>query len=507
MKYLALLFIFLVLFSLCGTQIIRGEENDIGNKLISKGGKLSLVTLFDFYFDYGTYEPIPTYTNIKGDLNLDLENVEKLFGYNVEDFTFGKVSFSGCIHPDDLKRVANEVEKYSNEKGIIEFIHDPYRIITKDGVIKFVSDWTFIVRNLEGNITHYKGIVEDITERKKAEDRLKSTNKQLEDIIEFLPDATFIIDNDKKIIAWNRAMEQMTGIPKIEILGKDRSYGAVPFYGRQRPYLIDLIFKPDSDISSKYDFVKRKGKALYVEVFTPAIYNGKGAYMWAIASPLFDAEGNVIGAIESIRDINEFKTTEKALRESEEKYRTLFEDSKNPIWTTSQEGIILDANQAAAELLGYTKDELIGIDVNYLYVDPNHRRIFQAEIEEKGFVKNFQSQWKTKDGRQLDLLFDFTLWKGSDGNIIGYRGIAEDVTLINRSQKQLGENLEYFAHLVDHIRNPLTIICGFAQVEIENEKTKNRFLKQIARIEEIIKQLDQGWMDTEDTRRFMKRYM
>jgi len=435
------------------------------------------------------------------------ENVEKLFGYNAEDFISGKVSYARCIHPDDLKRVSQEVEEFSKEKDRTEFIHEPYRIITKLGQIKFVSDWSFIVRTSDESITHYKGIVEDITERKEAEDRLRSTNKQLEDIIEFLPDATFIIDKDKRIRAWNRAMEQMTGIPKEEIIGKDRSYGAVPFYGEQRPYLIDLIFEPESQIFSKYDFVKRKGNALYVEVFTPALYNNKGAYVWAIASPLHDADGNVVGAIESIRDINEFKMTEKALRESEEKYRTLFEDSKNPIWMTSREGIILDANQATADLLGYPKEELIGLDVYSLYVNPNDRKIFQDEIEEKGFVKNFQSQWKTKDGRQLDLLFDFTLWKDNDEKIRGYRGIAEDVTLINRSQKQLGENLEYFAHLVDHIRNPLTIICGFAQVDIEDEKTKNRFLRQIARIEEIIKQLDQGWMDTEDTRRFLKRYM
>lgn len=435
------------------------------------------------------------------------ENVETLFGHSAEDFTSGKVSYASCIHPDDLSRVSQEVEEFSKKKDRTEFEHETYRIITKLGQIKFVSDWSFIVRTSDESITHYKGIVEDITERKEAEDRLRSTNKQLEDIIEFLPDATFIIDKDERIRAWNRAMEQMTGIPKEEIIGKDRSYGAVPFYGKQRPYLIDLIFESGSQISSKYDFVKRKGNALYVEVFTPALYNGKGAYVWAIASPLHDADGNVVGAIESIRDINEFKMTEKALRESEEKYRTLFEDSKNPIWMTSREGIILDANQATADLLGYPKEELIGLDVYSLYVNPNDRKIFQDEIEEKGFVKNFQSQWKTKDGRQLDLLFDFTLWKDNDEKIRGYRGIAEDVTLINRSQKQLGENLEYFAHLVDHIRNPLTIICGFAQVDIEDEKTKNRFLRQIARIEEIIKQLDQGWMDTEDTRRFLKRYM
>jgi len=82
-----------------------------------------------------------------------------------------------------------------------------------------------------------------------------------------------------------------------------------------------------------------------------------------------------------------------------------------------------------------------------------------------------------------------------------------DITNPKKAKKQLDDNLEYFAHLVDHIRNPLAILSGFAQLEVENEKTRDRFLRQIDRVEEIIKQLDQGWMDTEDTRKFMKKYM
>jgi len=488
-----------------GSDEISDLADDMNNMLqnIENSGK-SLLKEKEFVNTLVQASPL-FYVAMDADGKVILMNdsMLKATGYSLDEVT-GVDYLLTFVPEEEREMLSKTFEKIveHHEQTINE-----NHLLTKDGR-KFLVEWHGrSILNEKGEVDFFFGVGLDITERKAAEERLKSSNKQLGDIIEFLPDATFIIDKDKKIRAWNRAIEEMTGVPKEEILGKDRSYGSVPFYGYRRPYLIDLIFESESDISSKYDFVKRKGNTLYVEVFTPTLYNNKGAYVWAIASPLLDSEGNVIGAIESIRDITEFKMAEKALRESEEKYRTLFEDSKNPIWTTSREGIILDANQATADLLGYLKDELIGLDVYSLYVDPNDRKIFQDEIEEKGFVKNFQSQWKTKDGRQLDLLFDFTLWKDNDEKIIGYRGIAEDVTLINRSQKQLGENLEYFAHLVDHIRNPLTIICGFAQVDIEDEKTKNRFLRQITRIEEIIKQLDQGWMDTEDTRRFLKRYM
>ena len=98
------------------------------------------------------------------------ENVGRILGYIAEDFIPGKVSYAKCIHPDDLERVRKEVGVFSKEEGRDKFVHDSYRIITKDGKEKIVTAWTFIVRDQEGEITHYKGIIEDVTERKQAEE-------------------------------------------------------------------------------------------------------------------------------------------------------------------------------------------------------------------------------------------------------------------------------------------------------------------------------------------------
>jgi len=108
------------------------------------------------------------------------KNVIKLFGYTVEDFISGNVSYAKCIYPDDLEQVGQEVMAFSNEEGREEFVHEPYRIITKNGKIKIINDWTLIVRDLEGKITHYKGIMQDITEQKKIEEALMKTKAQAE---------------------------------------------------------------------------------------------------------------------------------------------------------------------------------------------------------------------------------------------------------------------------------------------------------------------------------------
>ncbi len=133
------------------------------------------------------------------------------------------------------------------------------------------------------------------------------------DIIEFLPDATFVIDINGKVIAWNKAIEEMTGVAKSELIGKSDHAYAVPFYGEKRPVLIDLIFKSNLEVENKYDYVKHEGNVLYSEVFLPALNHGKGIFVWSKASPIYDNSGKLTGAIESIRDITEQKLAKKNL--------------------------------------------------------------------------------------------------------------------------------------------------------------------------------------------------
>ena len=148
--------------------------------------------------------------------------------------------------------------------------------------------------------------------RRKAEWALVESEQLLRKIIEFLPDATLVIDKDEQIIAWNKAMEEMTGISSHEMIGRGNYEYAVPFYGKRRPLLINLIINPDPQLEKNYVDVKREGEHLVGEAFTPGI--GKdGRYLYARAALLYDRDGNVSGAIETIRDITESKRAEENL--------------------------------------------------------------------------------------------------------------------------------------------------------------------------------------------------
>ncbi len=166
----------------------------------------------------------------------------------------------------------------------------------------------------DGSIKGFIEVIEDITERKQMEAALKESERRLADIIDFLPDATLAIDLSGNVIAWNRAMEEMTGVKAEDMLGKSNHEYAIPFYGRRRPILIDLIFESDEEIEKNYDFVKREGDVLLTE--TCMAVGAHPRVLWGKARPLYNSNGNVIGAIESVRDITELRQAKEDLQKA-----------------------------------------------------------------------------------------------------------------------------------------------------------------------------------------------
>lgn len=138
-------------------------------------------------------------------------------------------------------------------------------------------------------------------------------------IIDHLPDAAFVIDASKRVVAWNVACEHLTGVGKEALLGRGDYAYAEPFYGTRRPLLLDLLDAPLDTFGAPYKRVERKGATLFAEVFAPRLRNGQGACLWLEAAPLFDRHGRRCGAIEVLRDVTEQKVLEESLRDSRER--------------------------------------------------------------------------------------------------------------------------------------------------------------------------------------------
>ncbi|MFW9997939.1 MAG: AAA family ATPase [Candidatus Odinarchaeota archaeon] len=162
------------------------------------------------------------------------------------------------------------------------------------------------------NANLYADLEENIRELKQAEQALKNSEQRLADIFSLLPDMTFAVDMDGKVILWNRAAEEFTGVPEGDILGKGDYEYAIPFYGERRPILIDLLFEPAPEVERLYPSLRREGEMIFGESYTQSARRGE-AYLTGVAAPLYDSEGNVIGAIETIHDITNRKRAEEEL--------------------------------------------------------------------------------------------------------------------------------------------------------------------------------------------------
>ena len=143
----------------------------------------------------------------------------------------------------------------------------------------------------------------------------QESQRRTADIIDFLPDPTLVIDRAGRVIAWNRAIEEMTGVKAADILGKGDHEYALPFYGERRPILIDLVLLPDEEIPARYSSLQRRGAILLGEALAP-LRGGSPATLYVAASALRDSRGEIQGAIETIRDISDRKHAEEELRQA-----------------------------------------------------------------------------------------------------------------------------------------------------------------------------------------------
>lgn len=408
------------------------------------------------------------------------------------------------------------------KKPVVDFIHPDYREmaiarwrqVQQEGKTVPVIEKKFL--RLDGTVidvevaiaplrtqgkTIIQSVVRDITERKRMEQELQTAQEQLQDTLEFLPDATFVIDHEQKVIAWNRAMEEMTGVRKEDIIGKgDYIYGKI-FYGKQRPILIDLIFADHKEIERKYRKFQRKDGKLYAWTFVPHVYGGKGAYLWGTASPLYDHNGNLLGAIETLRDFTEHKLTMKALRLSEERFSKAFHSCPCLFGITRAiDNSIVDANDYFLNNLGYHREEIIGRNVLELniWANPEERAKIISMLNNKQSVRNVEVDFYTKSGELRHVLLSAELIVLGGEECIMF--LCIDITQHKLMSKEMARlerlNLigEMAAGIGHEIRNPMTTVRGFLQMlEKKEEYAKHKeyfkiMIEELDRANSIIKE-------------------
>ncbi|MDH7478742.1 MAG: PAS domain S-box protein [Syntrophomonadaceae bacterium] len=182
-----------------------------------------------------------------------------------------------------------------------------------DGTVRDVILNKATFTNNDGTLAGFVGVIVDLSEHKKVEAALRESERRLADIINFLPDYTFAVDLEGRVIVWNRAIEEITGVRAEDIMGKPNHEYALPFYGSRRPGIVELVLNPDHPVAKEYTVLHMEDGAMVMEGYVRAAKYDREIYIWGKASPLYDANGNVVGAIETFRDITERKNLERGM--------------------------------------------------------------------------------------------------------------------------------------------------------------------------------------------------
>jgi len=167
-----------------------------------------------------------------------------------------------------------------------------------------------------------------------------------------------------------------------------------------------------------------------------------GVHDYIMKSNLARLSSAIDRELREAKNRQERRNTTIQLRKSEEKYRTLFEDSRDAIYLNDKEGGLIDFNRSTLDLFGYSGEEMLGINTKSVFVNPDEYQKLQDEIEQKGSVREFEAKLRKKDGTEIDCLITSTVRLARDKSIIGYQGIVRDISELVSNRKQLEKTLK-----------------------------------------------------------------
>ncbi len=370
----------------------------------------------------------------------------ELFGFSPGELPTGREWFVHAFPDDEERRQAIEAWKEDMEREEpVEPSPRIFRVRCRDG-----TDRHILFRPVALGDGDRLIIYEDQTSIVHHHEALETVNRRLMEIIEFLPDPTFVIDRDGEVIAWNRAMEDLTGVKKEEMLGrKDRAY-SVPFYGDvRRPLLADLVLRETDEGLEAYSSVERRDGTLVAETFIPSWNNGRGAHLWGKASLLLTPNGTVAGAIESIRDITAWKETEERLRRSETRYRTLVESINDIIYAIDAGGRITYISPVVSHVSGHRPEDLIGHQYLEL-VHPDDRARVQARLGAILAGENGPSEFRMVSASgEVRWVRTFTRPIVVDGQVVELRGVLSDITDLKQQEVAVRRSEALLARMAD----------------------------------------------------------
>jgi two-component system, cell cycle sensor histidine kinase and response regulator CckA len=340
-------------------------------------------------------------------------------GLNSPDQIVGKTDF-------DLPWPRDEAEAYRADDREVMTSETAKRHIVEplqqaDGTRLWINTTKVPLMDQDNNVYGVLGVYEDITERKIREIALLESEERFRLTFQTSPDSISINGlSDGLYLDINDGFTAMTGYSREEVIGRSAAELNIWHSPQDRRRLIRSLREAGYVNNMEARFRLKDGTVITGLISARVI--------------MLKGEPHIVSIT---RNIEEWRRTQEALRESEQRYRSLFEESIDGVYSVLRDGQITDANASFCRLFGYTKQEMIGKPMGELYSDPAERLRFQREIEQTGFLKDYEVKLRKKDRTEIDCLLTSAVHLGPDGSIVGYRGILRDLTSRKALQRQL----------------------------------------------------------------------
>jgi diguanylate cyclase (GGDEF)-like protein/PAS domain S-box-containing protein len=346
---------------------------------------------------------------------------ERIYGFTRDEVLGRGVDL--WLYPEEHDQLDRQIVETLRAEGRWE---GEIRFIRKDGT-RGVSE-TVVVPLVDagGRPVGALGVNRDVTERKRAEEMLKSSEERFRLMVTPGQQVFFYVHDTAGVFEYlSPSVRDVLGYGPEELLGKR--------YSTLHP-------DPAGDAGVEEETrrtMEADGPNTYL---TFAAHRDGGAVALELVETAVRRGGRVRGVQGFARNVTERIRGEERLRESEEKYRTLFEESRDAVYMSTLDGRLLDVNQAFVELFGHAAGELPS-RLEELYLDASDRQRFRDEIFRTGYVRDYELRLKKRDGAAIHALLSATLRRAPDGKVTGFQGIIHDIT----ARKRVEEALAYGA--------------------------------------------------------------
>ena len=302
--------------------------------------------------------------------------------------------------------------------------------------------------------------VEDVTERVRSEQAIRESEERLRLITDNMVDMITQIGNQRRILYVSPSVKRILGYESADMVGHSITEWVHP---EDLQSALDI---PRQAIAAHEPTIRLEYRYRHI--------NGEYIWMESRVLLLYDDQGQFIGAIFGSRDISDRKQAEEALRESEERYRGLFERVPLGLYRTTVEGRILDANPALIEMLGYAdRESLLAVKAAEVFMEPADRDLELATPGQAG-VSQYETRMRRRDGKVIWVRDTFRIVRDSAGEVICYEGSLEDITGRKRLEEQLlqAQKMEAVGRLAGGIahdfNNLLTVINGYSEMLLDS---------------------------------------